>query len=78
LITNISREEYGRLIEGGPIQIKGQGWRINRLRRTYGQGRPGEPIVLFGSAELLEIAVNRGSAKKVLGLNPGDRVVIAL
>ena len=78
LITNISREEYGRLVEGGPIQIKGQGWRIDRLHRTYGQGNPGEPMVLFGSAELLEIAVNRGNARKVLGLKPGDRLIITL
>jgi S-adenosylmethionine hydrolase len=34
-------------------------------------------VVLFGSAGLLEIAVNRGSAKETLGLRSGDRLTIA-
>jgi hypothetical protein len=78
LITNISREEYGRLMEGRSLQIKGKGWRIDRIHRTYGQGKSGQPLALFGSAGLLEIAVNRGSAEKTLGLGSGDRLVIAL
>ena len=78
LITNIAREEYGRMMKDRPLQIKGKGWRIDRVHRTYGQGKPGQPIALFGSAGLLEIAVNRSSAKKTLGLRPGDRLTIAL
>ena len=78
LITNISREEYGGLMKGRPLQIKGKGWRIDHVHRTYGQGKPGQPMALFGSAGLLEIAVNRGSAKKTLGLRSGNRLIIAL
>ncbi len=78
LTTNISREEYGRLLQGQPLQIKGKGWRIDRLYQTYGQGKPGQPMALFGSSGLLEIAVNRSSAKKTLGLRPGNRLIIAL
>jgi S-adenosylmethionine hydrolase len=78
LITNISRGEYGRLMKGRPLQIKGKGWRIDHVHRTYGQGKPGQPMALFGSAGLLEIAVNRGSAKQTLGLRSGDRLIIAL
>jgi S-adenosylmethionine hydrolase len=77
-ITNISREAYGQLMENRFLQIKGKGWRIDRLSQTYGQGKPGQPLALFGSAGLLEIAVNRSSAKKTLGLRSGDRLIIAL
>lgn len=76
LIMNISRQEYGPLIEGKPIRISGQGWRIDRVYRTYGEVQPGRPMALFGSSEMLEIAVNQGSARKALGLKPGDIIKI--
>ena len=76
LITNISREEYGLLSAGRPLRIKGKGWRIDRIHRTYGQGKTGEPMALFGSSGLLEIAVCGGSAKKDFGLKPGDRLIV--
>ena len=78
LITNISRKGYERLIGGHSIQIKGKGWQIKRLYRTYEQGQPGEPLALFGSMGRLELAVNQGCARKILGLNPGDPVIITL
>lgn len=78
LITNISRAEYGERIAGRSLQIKGKGWEINRIHRTYGQGKAGQPMALFGSCGLLEIAVHHGSAKKNLGLRPGNRLTITL
>lgn len=78
LITNISREEYGRVIEDRPIQIKGKRWRIDRIHCTYGEGQRGQPMALFGSAGLLEISVNLGSAKQALGLKSGDPLTIIL
>jgi S-adenosylmethionine hydrolase len=78
LITNVSRQEYGPLIAGRPLRIKGKGWHIDGLHRTYGQGKNGQAVALFGSSGLLEIAVYRGNAKRDLGLRPGDRLIITL
>ena len=78
LITNVSREEYGPKLEGRPILIKGRGWRIDQIHRTYGESRPGQPMALFGSGGLLEISVNRGNALNTLGLKPGDPITIKL
>ena len=78
LITNIDREEYGRELEDRLWLIKGKGWSIESLSRTYGQTRPGQTLALFGSAGLLEIAVNCGNAQKELGLGPGDPLAITL
>jgi S-adenosyl-L-methionine hydrolase (adenosine-forming) len=78
LITNISREEYGSLTARRPLRIKGKGWCIDRIHRTYGQGKSGDPMALFGSSGLLEIAISGGSAKKELGLMPGDRLIVTL
>jgi len=78
LITNISRQDYGALLASRPFQIKGKGWRINRLHDTYDRVASGEPLALFGSSGLLEIAVNRGDAHKTLSLNQGDLLSLIL
>jgi S-adenosylmethionine hydrolase len=75
LITNVTREEYARKLETH-FQIQGQGWSINRLSRTYGEGKPGQPLALFGSGGLLEISVNRGNARNTLGLNAANSFTI--
>ncbi len=76
LITNIDRNEYAALLAGKPISIKGPGWEIQRLIRTYGEARTGQPIALFGSSDLLEIAVSGGDARQTLGFRPGDRIEV--
>jgi len=75
LITNVTRQEYARKLEPR-FQIQGRGWSIDRLSRTYGEGKPGQPLALFGSGGLLEISVNRGNARNTLGLNPGNSFTI--
>lgn len=78
LITNIAREKYGKLLKDGRLQIEGRGWRVDRIQETYGEGRAGQPLALFGSAGFLELAVNRGNAREILGMKPGDGVTIDL
>ena len=78
LLTNISREEYGRVLAEREWRISGRGWRIERLAKTYGEGRPGEPLALFGSSGNLELAVNQGPAAERLGMKAGDPLVISL
>lgn len=78
LITNIRREEHEPALAEGGWRITGKGWRIERLSRTYGEARPGEPLALFGSAGYLELAVNRGRAAEALKLKAGDPLVIRL
>jgi hypothetical protein len=76
LITNLDRREYGRDMETRPFRIEGKGWNIDRIYRTYGEGRPGQAMALFGSGGFLEICVNRGNARKRLALEPGDDLII--
>ncbi len=78
LITNIGREEYGQLLAEREWRISGRGWRIEKLAKTYGEGRKGQPLALFGSSGNLEIAVNQGPAAERLGLKAGDPLVIRL
>ncbi|GLV48168.1 hypothetical protein TJA_13240 [Thermus sp. LT1-2-5] len=53
---------------GGWVEVAGQKVPI---RRTFGEVGEGEGVAYLGSAGLLEIAVNRGSAREALGLREG-------
>jgi S-adenosyl-L-methionine hydrolase (adenosine-forming) len=46
---------------------------INRFCRYYAEVSEGELFAIVGSSGLLEIAVNRGSAKDQTGISPGTR-----
>lgn len=47
------------------------------LVRTYGEGPPDRPFLLWGSSGRLEIALDRASAAARLGVRAGDEVVFA-
>jgi S-adenosylmethionine hydrolase len=51
---------------------------VKKFVETFAQGENGEPVALVGSTGFLEIAVNKGSAARTLGVGRGAEVVIAL
>jgi S-adenosylmethionine hydrolase len=53
------------------------GGRAVPLARTFADVPEGSPVAYIGSDGLLEIAVNRGSAREALGLAPGAEVTLA-
>ncbi|HHT9120679.1 MAG TPA: SAM hydrolase/SAM-dependent halogenase family protein [Candidatus Hypogeohydataceae bacterium YC41] len=62
---------YSRLIS---ISIKDR--EITRISRIYQEGQAGELLALFGSSGHLEISVNMGNAREVLGCTRGDKVIV--
>ncbi len=81
LTTNIGSEAIvrafprskreGLLISCGGHQVRG-------LKGTYSEVASGDAIALFGSYDLLEIAVRDGSASSQLGVKRGDPVRIEM
>jgi len=71
-VTSIAREDA----PAGEIEIEVGGRRLGPVRRFFGEGGPGEAFGIWGSAGLLEIAVDRGSAARALGVRRGDPVVV--
>jgi S-adenosylmethionine hydrolase len=69
-MTNIPRESLAN--PNCSVIVK----RVNlgKIRRTYVDAAPGEPLALIGSSGLLEIAVRDGSAAKKLHLRVGDEI----
>ncbi len=47
-----------------------------RMVKTYGEGKNGELIALINSENLLEFAVNQGSAELMLNYAPGDKIKV--
>lgn len=79
LVTNISRKELNRLRERTgekALVVRVGESEISGLQRTYGEVPSGTVMALIGSRECLEIAVNCGSASRVLQISAGAIVTV--
>ncbi|MBI2556260.1 MAG: SAM-dependent chlorinase/fluorinase [Planctomycetes bacterium] len=50
--------------------------KIVGLSKTYTDAKPGEPLVLFGSAGFLEVSINQGNAQKYFKVDKGSKIII--
>ncbi len=66
VITNISRNDFEKASRGRKFSIILPGAIINKISHTYDDVKFGEPLALFNSFDLLEIAVNGKSAFQML------------
>lgn len=66
IITNITFQQFEKVIGKRNFSITLPGARINSIQRTYDDVKLGQPLVLFNSFGHLEVAVNGGSAHKML------------
>jgi len=71
LVTNIPGEP---LASADTLEIRVGDVTIDRLSRSYAEGKKGRAIALVGSTGNLEISVNRGQARKKTGAKVGDAV----
>jgi S-adenosylmethionine hydrolase len=79
LLTNIPPDLVPQVfIPDGKFRITVGGKDVPRVMLAYGDGVPGEAFGILGSAGLLEISVNRGSAARTLGAQRGVEVVVEL
>ena len=75
LITNIHRT-YLEQAGWKEVALEAGAGTISNLCKTYGDVLPGEPLVLIGSHDHLEIAVCHGSAASAMGLKRGAKVIV--
>jgi len=72
LITNVEERD----IAAGRTVVEVMGRQLDRLSRTYGDGSG--LMALIGSSGFLEIAVNQGSAARLLGAEIGTPVTVRI
>ncbi|RCH53982.1 hypothetical protein DJ568_15710 [Mucilaginibacter hurinus] len=77
VITNITKEFFNTVQQGRRFTLYfKRNETINNLSWHYNEVPEGEKLCLFGISDHLEIAINKGNASGLLGLNLGDSVII--
>ncbi|GAA4309649.1 SAM-dependent chlorinase/fluorinase [Mucilaginibacter gynuensis] len=77
VITNITKDFFNRIQQGRRFTLYfKRNETINHLSWHYNEVPEGEKLCLFGISDHLEIAINKGNASGLLGLNLGDSVII--
>lgn len=71
LITNIPSQ---MIPAGKTCRVGIGGKKMRRIVPSYGHAEAGEWVAVVASADLLEIAVNQGNARKEIGAKVGDPV----
>jgi S-adenosyl-L-methionine hydrolase (adenosine-forming) len=78
VITNLDRKTLNDFAPYRRLVIEAGGRTIGGLRTTYGSEPAGVALAVIGSHGFLEIAVNRGSAARLLDLGAGDTVLVGV
>ena len=75
-VTNITRQDLDGHRDGRPFKCYAGSTVIQTHARTYAETTAGDPLTLFGSSGLLEIAVNCGHASRLLSVERGASVSV--
>ncbi|MBW4891513.1 SAM-dependent chlorinase/fluorinase [Mucilaginibacter sp. HMF5004] len=77
VITNVTKEFFNKVQNGRRfILYFKRNETITTLSWHYNEVPEGEKLCMFGISDHLEIAINKGNASGLLGLNLGDSVII--
>jgi S-adenosylmethionine hydrolase len=77
VITNITKDFFTTIQQGRQFTLSfKRNETITNLSWHYNEVPEGEKLCLFGISDHLEIAINKGNASGLLGLNIGDSVII--
>jgi S-adenosyl-L-methionine hydrolase (adenosine-forming) len=76
--TNIPEPLFRSFVKGKrfEISLKSQPEGISKISNSYDDVEEGEKLALFSSTGFLQIALNRGTGMKLLGLRHDDRVMV--
>lgn len=78
LITNIGRDLIEEHIGNGSYNIYVGNTKIREIVDTFASVSEGEPVAYIGSSGMLEIAINKGNARQMLGIEKGSPINIVL
>ena len=76
MLTNVWADEFGSQLQPGRFMIRAGPLRLYNLSETFSQVREVEALAYWGSAGVLELAINRGSAAESTGMGIGDEVFV--
>lgn len=78
LFVNVTEEMFKDIGKGRPFSIhfRSSANEITKIRSTYSDVGEGDLLALFSTTGYLQLAINRGNAAGLLGVNIGDQVKI--
>lgn len=77
-ITNITKELFDRIGHNNSFEIfvQSKHYTLDEITTNYNIIPPGELLAVFNTSGLLEIAINRGNASRLLNLNQNSTIRI--
>ena len=67
-------DAFGKISQRDTMETTIGKKKIVGLSKTYTDAKPGEPLVLFGSAGFLEVSINQGNAQKYFRVDRGNKI----
>ena len=77
LITNLHIDDFED-VRSRPFELNVGLQQTSRMASTFSESAPGELFAVVGSSGYIEVAVNQGSAAKMLGVASGSPVELTL
>lgn len=74
VVTNITRKDFTEVGKGRKFTLHFRGEEIEIIHTAYTDVPEGEVIALFGATSFLEIAINKGNAAGLLGLEINESI----
>ena len=78
LITNVSSSLIDEMIESNDVKLYVGNTILDQIGNTFETVAEGEPVAYIGSSDMLEIAINKGNAKEMLGVQKGAQISLVL
>jgi S-adenosylmethionine hydrolase len=76
-MTNIRKDYFNQVKNGRKFSMNIMKYeRISKISSSYSDVPEGEKVCIFNAAGYLEIAINKGKASELFGLNLGDYIQI--
>jgi S-adenosylmethionine hydrolase len=78
LITNLSADLIESVIGDKSVKIYVGNTILDEIVTTFGSVLEGEPAAFIGSSGMLEIGINKGNAREMLGVQKGAQISLVL
>jgi S-adenosylmethionine hydrolase len=75
-VINVSRNLFEKSRDGRPFTIIARRSKISKISSSYHQVEEGDFLALFNQHDLLELALNKDDASKLIGLKILDSILI--
>lgn len=79
IILNVTRSRFDEVVQGREVRVSYSRKDVfEKISNNYSDVRAGERLIFFNSAGYLEIAVNKGNAHLLLGIQMDARIQIEI